>query len=307
MEASPAAPPRRGALSAVLALNKQMGQTSFDCIRQVRRIYGERRVGYAGTLDPMAQGLLPVCLGGATRLIDHFHRQTKTYRCTVRLGERSETLDTEGSVTPGGDARGLDADQVRAALRQFVGEISQIPPMHSAVRHEGEHLYDLARRGEHVERQPRTALIVSAELTGFRPGAVAEADLEVECGKGTFMRVLASDLGDALEVGGLLSWLERTRYGSLEITDAHTIEELRELDDPTTALLPTWVAVSFLPQVFLGPPAVALVRNGQAVFLPRVAAGLPQGETRAHSPSGDLVAVGEVTGFRFRPTKVMAG
>ena len=307
MEASPAAPPRRGAISAVLALNKQMGQTSFDCIRQVRRIYGERRVGHAGTLDPMAQGLLPICLGGATRLIDHFHRQTKTYCCTVRLGERSETLDTEGAVIPGGDAGGLDAEQVRAALRQFVGEISQIPPMHSAVRHEGEHLYDLARRGEQVERQPRTALIVSAELTGFRPGSVAEADLEVECGKGTFMRVLASDLGDALGVGGLLSWLERTRYGSLTIADAHTIEELTGLDDPTTALLPPWVAVSFLPQVFLGPPAVTLVRNGQAVFLPRVAAGLPQGETRAHSPSGDLVAVGEVTGFRFRPTKVMAG
>jgi tRNA pseudouridine55 synthase len=179
--------------------------------------------------------------------------------------------------------------------------------MHSAVRHEGEHLYDLARRGEQVERQPRTALIVSAELTDFRPGSVAEADLEVECGKGTFMRVLASDLGDALGVGGLLSWLERTRYGSLEIADAHTVEELAALDDPTTALLPPWVAVSFLPQVFLGPPAMALVRNGQAVFLPRVGAGLPQGETRAHSPSGDLVAIGEVTGFRFQPTKVMAG
>jgi tRNA pseudouridine55 synthase len=293
-------------LSAVLALNKQPGQTSFDCVRQVRRIYGERRVGHAGTLDPMAQGLLPLCLGGATRLIDYFHRQTKRYRCTVRLGERSDTLDTEGVVTPGADAGELDAARVDAALRQFVGQISQVPPMHSAVRYEGEHLYELARRGEKVERQPRLALIVSAELVGFRPGPVAEADLDVECGKGAFMRVLASDLGDALGVGGLLSWLERTRYGTLDIADAHTVEELREMEDPTAALLPPDVAISFLPHVFLGPPAVTLVRNGQAVFLPRVAEGLPQGEIRAHAATGELIAIGEVTGFRFRPTKVLA-
>jgi tRNA pseudouridine55 synthase len=293
-------------VSAVLALNKQPGQTSFDCVRQVRRIYGERRVGHAGTLDPMAQGLLPLCLGGATRLVDHFHRQTKRYRCTVRLGERSDTLDTEGVVSRGGDAGGLDAELVRTALSRFVGEISQVPPMHSAVRHEGEHLYDLARRGEEVERQPRTALVVSAELVDFRPGEVAEADVEVECGKGTFMRVLASDLGEALGVGGLLSWLERTHYGSLSLADAHTVAELQEMDDPTAALLPPEVAISFLPAVFLGPPAVTLVRNGQAVFLPRMEAGLPQGEVRAHAASGELVALGEVTGFRFRPTKVMS-
>jgi len=306
MAATSPAPPRRGVLSAVLALNKQPGQTSFDCVREVRRIYGERRVGHAGTLDPMAQGLLPLCLGGATRLIDHFHQQTKRYRCTVRLGERSDTLDTEGVVTAGGDAAGLDAARVADALRGFVGEISQVPPMHSAVRHGGEHLYELARRGEEVERQPRIALIVSAELVSFRPGRVAEADLDVECGKGAFMRVLASDLGDTLGAGGLLSWLERTRYGPLDLAEAHTVEELRELEDPTTALLPPEVAVSFLPAVFLGPPAVTLVRNGQAVFLPRVEGGLPQGEIRAHAATGELIAVGELTGFRFRPTKVLS-
>lgn len=306
MAVLPPAPPRRGVLSAVLALNKAPGQTSFECVRQVRRIYGERKVGHAGTLDPTARGLLPLCLGGATRLIDYFHRQTKSYRCTIRLGERSDTLDTEGVTTPGGDASGLDEARVRGALAAFVGEITQVPPMHSAVRHEGEHLYDLARRGEEVEREPRTALIVSAELVGFRPGRVAEADVEVECGKGAYMRVLAGDLGEALGVGGLLSWLERTRYGSLELAGAHTLEELRQLEDPTTALLPPHVAISFLPAVFLGPPAVTLVRNGQPVFLPRVEGGLPQGEVRAHAATGELIAVGEVTGFRFRPTKVMA-
>ena len=306
MAVSPPAPPRRGVLTAVLALNKRPGETSFDCVRQARRIYAERRVGHAGTLDPMAQGLLPICMGGATRLIDHFHRQTKRYRCTVRLGERSETLDAEGAISPGDDASHLDATRVGIALSQFVGEISQVPPMHSAVRHAGEHLYDLARRGEHVDREPRPAVIVSADLVALRPGPVAEADIEVECGKGAYMRVLAADLGEALGVGGFLSWLERTRYGSLDIAHSHTLEELREMDDPTTALLPAEVAVGFLPPVFLGPPAVALVRNGQAVFLPRMTSGVPQGETRAHAATGELIAVGEVTGFRFRPTKVLS-
>ena len=292
-------------LSAVLALNKQPGQTSFDCVRQVRRIYGERRVGHAGTLDPMARGLLPLCLGGATRLVDHFHRQTKRYSCTVRLGERSDTLDTEGVVTPGGDATGLDAERVRAALGQFVGEISQVPPMHSAVRHEGEHLYELARRGEEVERQPRIALIVSAELAELPARAPWPRRTSTSsAARGRSCACWPRDLGDALGVGGLLSWLERTRYGCLELADAHTVEELREMEDPTTALLPPEVAMSFLPAVFLGPPAVTLVRNGQPVFLPRVEGGLPQGEMRAHAATGELIAVGELTGFRFRPTKV---
>ena len=292
-------------LNAVLALNKQPGQTSFDCVREVRRIYSERRVGHAGTLDPTAQGLLPLCLGRATRLVDYFHLQSKRYLCMVRLGELSNTLDIEGTITPGGDASGIDESRVAEALTRFVGDISQVPPMHSAVRHEGEHLYQLARRGEEVERQARPAVIYSARLTGFRPGRVAQADLEVECGKGAFMRVLAADLGEALGVGGMLGWLERTRYGALDLAGAHTLDELRLLDDPTTALLSAEVAVAFLPRIDLAPPLVTQVRRGQPVFLPRPSQGLAQGEVRAHSADGELVALGEVTGNRFRPTKVL--
>ncbi len=301
------AAPRRRALNAVLAVNKRRGQTSFSCVQDVRRIFGERKVGHAGTLDPAAQGLLPVFLGSATRLVDHLHRQTKSYRCTVRLGERSDTLDSEGRITAGGDASRLDRSAVESALGGFVGEITQIPPMHSAVRHEGAHLYELARRGEEVERDPRPAVVVSATLEAFRPGEVAEADLEVECGKGTYMRVLAADLGESLGVGGYLSWLERTRYGSFDIADSHTIQELRQMEDPGAALLPPEVAVSDLPAVFLGPPAVTQVRRGQPVFLPKPVGGLPQGETRAHAASGELIAIGEVTGYRFQPIKVFSG
>ena len=238
MMAPPVTPPRRGVPSAVLALNKQPGQTSFDCVRQVRRIYGERRVGHAGTLDPMAQGLLPLCLGVAHPAGGPLPSPDQALPLHGQAGRALEHPGHRGGGHPRRGRGELDAATVAAALRQFVGEISQVPPMHSAVRHEGEHLYELARRGEEVERAPRLALIVSAELVGFRPGAVAEADLDVECGKGTFMRVLAGDLGDALGVGGLLSWLERTHYGSLDLADAHTIEELQRMDDPTLALLP---------------------------------------------------------------------
>jgi tRNA pseudouridine55 synthase len=303
---TPSAPAARRTISAALAVNKRVGETSFHCVQEVRRLFGERKVGHAGTLDPTAQGLLPIFIGSATRLIDHLHRQTKTYRCTVRLGERSDTLDSEGRVVPGGDAASLDAAAVEAALAGFVGEISQVPPMHSAVRHEGAHLYELARRGEEVPRDPRTALVVSARLSAFRPGPVAEADLEVECGKGTYMRVLAADLGEALGVGGYLRWLERSRYGAFDLAGAHTVEELRAMPDPRDALLPPELAVPDLPAVFLGPPAVLQVRRGQAVFLPRTGTGLAQGETRAHAASGELIALGEVTGMRFQPTKVLA-
>ena len=124
----------------MLPLNKPAGITSFDAIRQVRRILGERRVGHAGTLDPTATGLLPICVGRTTRFVDYFHAQPKTYHCVVRLGERSDTCDTEGVVVTGADAGGVEADRIRAELRRFIGEIDQIPPMHSAVRHEGRHL-----------------------------------------------------------------------------------------------------------------------------------------------------------------------
>jgi tRNA pseudouridine55 synthase len=290
----------------VLPLNKTSGITSFQAVREVRRILGERRVGHAGTLDPQASGLLPICVGQATRLVDYLHLQLKQYHCVVRLGERSDTHDLEGEVVRSGDASGIDALRVTAVLERFVGEIQQVPPMHSAVRSQGRHLYELARQGIEVERQPRTVLVKSADLVSFRPGEVAEAELQVVCGKGAYMRVLAADLGDALGTGGLLGWLERTAYGPLVLAEAITIEELAALPDPGAALRPPEVAVSALTRIDLAPQLATQVRRGQPVWLPRVTRGNAEGTTRAHGPGGELVAVGEVQGNLFRPTKVMS-
>ena len=309
--AAPGAGPRPGPAIArrggVLPLDKPAGITSFDAIRQVRRILGERRVGHAGTLDPTATGLLPICVGRSTRFVDYFHAQPKTYHCVVRLGERSDTGDTEGVIVAGADAGGVGADRIRAELTRFTGEVEQIPPMHSAVRHEGRHLYELARAGEEVVREPRRVTIYSAELVDFRPGAVAEAEIVVVSGKGAYMRVLAADLGDALGTGGLLGWLSRTSYGTLGLGSSITLERLAAMEDPWLALLPPEVAVVHLPLVNLGPAQVLQVRRGQSVWLPRSILPDVAGECRMHDATGELIGIGELNGGLLRPTKVLAG
>ena len=302
--------PRRGRPPArvhgVLALDKAAGMTSFDAVRQVRRILGERRVGHAGTLDPSATGLLPICVGQATRLVDWLHQQPKRYHCVVRLGERSDTMDLEGTVEKVAEATHVSEPAVRAALVRFEGDIEQVPPMHSAVRKDGRHLYELAREGLEVEREPRSVHIASIRVLAFRPGPVAEVELDVVSGKGAYMRVLASDLGDLLGTGGLLSWLERTAYGPMSLADAITLEQLEALDDPTSALLGPDVAVSFLPRVDLPPQLATQVRRGQSVWLARLPDPRPRGAVRAHGADGELICVGELTGTMLRPTKVLA-
>lgn len=290
----------------VLSINKSAGMTSFDVVRAVRRILDERRVGHAGTLDPTATGMLPVCVGQATRLVDHFHHQPKRYHCVVRLGERSDTLDTEGRISPGATAAEIREPAVREALQRFVGEVTQVPPMHSAVRTDGRHLYELARQGISVERAARPVVIHSAELITMREGRVAEVEIDVLCGKGTYMRVLAADLGEALGTGGMLAWLERTAYGSLDLSSAITLDELGDLDDPSSALLPAAVAVEYLPRVDLAPPLALQLRRGQSVWVPKLPEPRPQGACRAHGASGDLLALAELQGNLLRPTKVMA-
>ena len=290
----------------MLPLDKPVGITSFDAVREVRRILGERRVGHAGTLDPTASGLLPICVGRTTRFVDYFHAQPKTYHCVVRLGERSDTFDTEGVIVPGADASSVDPEQIRAELQRFTGEIEQVPPMHSAVRHEGRHLYEIARAGEEVHREPRRVTIHSAELVDFRPGTVAEAEIVVVSGKGAYMRVLAADLGDALGTGGLLGWLSRTSYGSLRLDSSVSLSALAAMEDPWLALLPPEVAVAHLPSVSLGPAQVQQVRRGQQVWLPRTTLPGISGECRIHDASGELVGIGDLNGGLLRPTKVLA-
>ena len=297
-------------LTGLLNLAKPEGITSFMAIKMARRALGERHVGHAGTLDPAATGVLPLCVGRATRLVEYILRQPKTYHARLRLGEVSNTGDLEGEVRRSESAAHLTEADVAAALEQFVGIVQQVPPMHSAVRHQGRHLYELARQGVTVERKSRPAEIRRITLRSFITGEVAEAEVEVVCGRGTYLRVLATDLGERLQVGGVLAWLERTEYGPFKIADAVKLEELMESSNPRSYLLPAELAVEMVPRIDLLPAGALAVQRGQSVWIQR-APDLgaeqpgPTQEVRAHGPDGRLVALGEVTGLRFRPTKVL--
>lgn len=297
-------------VTGLLNLAKPEGITSFAAIKLARRALGERHVGHAGTLDPSASGVLPLCVGRATRLVEYILRQPKTYHARLRLGQVSDTGDLEGELRPMLSAAQLTEREVSAALAQFVGIVQQVPPMHSAVRHQGRHLYELARQGVTVERKSRPAEIRAITLRSFSPGVVAEAEVEVVCGRGTYLRVLATDLGERLGVGGVLAWLERTEYGPFKLADAVTLAALMESPDPRSFLLPPELALETVPRVELLPSGALAVQRGQSVWVQRAPEGGPNSvgqtqEVRAHGPDGRLVALGEVTGLRFRPTKVL--
>ena len=206
----------------ILNLNKPLGPTSHDVVHRVRTLTGVRRVGHAGTLDPLATGVLLVCVGKATRVAEYLLSSTKVYAARVRLGISTTTFDAEGDVVSESPVE-VTRDQVEAALVQFRGEILQVPPMYSALKRRGVPLYRLARQGIEVAREPRPVEIVRLELTAWEPPDVL---LEVTCSSGTYVRVLAYDLGQALGCGAHLAALSRQASGSFHLEDAITLDEL---------------------------------------------------------------------------------
>jgi tRNA pseudouridine55 synthase len=212
-------------LDGILNINKPQGKTSYSIVALVKRLSGEKRVGHAGTLDPAATGVLPVCLGRGTRVIEFLVDTTKIYRAEIEFGIATDTYDSSGKITRQGDPSGITKHQLESALDSFRGTIQQTPPMYSAVKHNGQPLYKLARAGIRVERRSRTAVIHRLELTSWQPPT---ATLEIECSKGTYIRSLAHDLGQALGCGAHLKSLIRTRCGLFDIKDAISVSQLEE-------------------------------------------------------------------------------
>jgi tRNA pseudouridine55 synthase len=204
--------------SGFLVVDKPSGVTSFSMVSLVRKLTGVRRVGHAGTLDPLASGVLPVAVGQATRLIEYLDDEGKAYAAQVRLGESTATYDAEGAITARSDASGVTRGALESVLRQFVGAIEQRPPLYSAIKVAGKPLYRYARAGEAVAVATRTVRIDSIDLLRFGQGI---AELSVHCGKGTYIRSLAHDLGERLGCGAHLAGLVRTRSGGFAIEDAH--------------------------------------------------------------------------------------
>jgi len=300
-------------ISGIFNIDKPAGWTSFQVVSLVRRLSGVRRVGHAGTLDPSATGVLVVCLGQATRLIEYMMAATKVYRAEVRLGITTDTLDATGKPVSQADPSNIGRQQVEEALTAFVGKIDQVPPMFSALKHNGEPLYRYARAQRQVERQARRVTIHRLQLLAFQPPL---ATIEVECGKGTYIRALAHDLGQQLGCGAHLAALARLQVGPFALDDACSLPELeaafqedrwQSLLHPADAALPSW------PAVTLSEAQERAVRFGQCLAAdsldPSPAQAVENGQLcRAYSPRGQLVAIlcYDADALLWRPTKVFA-
>ncbi len=319
-------------LDGVLNVLKPPGMTSHDVVDAVRRLAGLRRVGHTGTLDPGAAGVLVLCLGRATRLSEFLMDVDKEYRVELRLGVRTSTGDAYGEVLPppaGGPwARGAgqgcrDGDPgaphagrtggraaVEAVLRRFTGEILQVPPMVSAIHHEGTRLYELARRGEVVDVQPRPIVVHRIEIVTHDPGWTRLL-LHVTCGKGAYIRKLCADIGDALGCGGYAHFMVRLRTGTFDVEGARTLEELDALA-AEGALEGTLIsmddAVGHLPAVDLSDQSVSDVLHGHPVPVWKAGRALEDhAPVRLRSRRGALVALARVEQGLLRPFKVLAG
>lgn len=279
-------------MDGILNINKPPGKTSFGVVAMVKRLSGERRVGHAGTLDPDATGVLPVCLGRATRIVEFLVDTTKTYRAEIEMGTATDTYDGSGQITGRGDPSKIDRAEVESALGAFRGSIRQTPPMYSAVKHQGKPLYELARAGIEVERKSRTVEIHRLELVDWKSPV---ATVEVECGKGTYIRSLAHDLGQSLGCGAHLKSLVRTRCGLFDIKDAVTMPRLEEAFRHgywEYFVHPIDSVLQDLSAVVVDDAAEEAIRNGRPVALEKVINGSSrQKYCRAYAVDGRFLGI----------------
>lgn len=254
-------------MCGVVNIHKPAGMTSHDVVGQVRRLAHQKRVGHAGTLDPDATGVLLVCLGAATRLSDYLADEGKEYRATLILGATTTTEDASGDVLAETDASPVTQSDLQDILPRFVGTILQTPPMVSAVHHQGQRLYALAWQGIVVEREARPVQIDSITLLDFMPGSRASATLDIACGKGTYIRTLCADIGDALGVGGHMAALQRTRAGRFTLADAVPLDRLTPDTLPNYLVSPA-NALNSLPAYVIEGSAREDILHGRTLSYP---------------------------------------
>lgn len=295
-------------MDALLNLYKPAGMTSREAVDAVRRLLGVRKAGHTGTLDPGAEGVLLICLGKATRLNEFLQWLPKTYRATMVLGMQTSTQDAEGEVIVSTDASAITREMVEAVLPRFTGDIEQIPPMHSAVHHEGRRLYDLAREGKVVEREARKVFVHRLQLLRFSPGEHPEAHIEVECSTGTYIRTLCADIGDALGVGGYMKSLVRTAIGPFLAEDAVTLQQL-ETANASDYLISMARAVEHILPVWKPHPRILrLFRLGRFVKpKPFPPVPIPEGKPpyiAVLDTAGELFAIATVRRDGVWPDKV---
>jgi len=289
---------RRGRpVDGILVLDKPRGLSSNQALQAAKRLYFAAKAGHTGSLDPLATGVLPLCFGEATKFSQYLLDADKAYESTFVLGTATASGDAEGEVLQRRDASNLSEADVVTALEAFRGEIEQVPSMFSAIKQDGQPLYKLARKGLEVERKSRRVVVKQLELREFRGGDAPEADIYLECSKGTYVRSIAEDLGHALGCGAHVSALRRTRAGPFSLEDSVTLatlealkenEELAQMDE---LLLPADTAVLTLPLVKLSESGGFYMRQGQPLLVPNAPC---DGMVRIALESGEFLGVGEI-------------
>lgn len=280
--------------NGILIVNKHAGVTSHDIVGKVRRLFGTRRVGHTGTLDPMAEGVLVVLIGRAAKAAEYLVADSKVYRATLRLGLTTDTEDSTGEVLSMSN-RLPSTGEVLAVCKSFVGEISQVPPMYSALKVNGQKLCDLARRGVEVERQARRVTVHS--LLCEPTDTASEYSLDVHCSSGTYIRTLCADIGKALGCGGVMATLQRRETGSFTLEESYTVTDLENMTETERigCLIPTERLFDSLPAVCLPPFFEKLSRSGCEIYQKKIRTSYESGtRVRLCSASDAFYALGEV-------------
>ncbi len=280
-------------VQGIVLLDKPVGLSSNEALQAVKRLFNARKAGHTGSLDKLASGLLPICLGEATKVSSFLLNADKHYRATFKLGVKTTTGDAEGEVVETRSPEGVNSERASRVLSGFIGEIEQIPPMHSAIKYKGKPLYKLAHQGIEVERQPRRVTVYALDLLGFDGD---ELKVDVRCSKGTYIRTLAEDVGEVLGCGAHVSELRRIGAGPYEEGKIWTLDELRGMSEEgeevlDTALLATESAVEHWPNVKLTDDVAYYVRQGQPVMVPHAPT---RGWVRLSAASHGFLGVGEV-------------
>ena len=274
-------------MNGIVIVDKPQGTTSQDVTARLRRVFNTRRIGHGGTLDPMATGVLPVFVGRATRGVEFFEHAEKVYETVLRPGLTTDTEDITGTVLTEQDAF-VTGEMLDEVLPKFRGEIMQVPPMYSALKVNGQKLYDLARRGKEVERQPRPITIHELTLLGMDAEGI---HLRVRCSKGTYIRTLCKDIGEALGCGGCMAALRRVEAGEYTQTEAVPLQVLLETENPEQYLRPVDSMFRNYPQVSLSPKQETRCRNGNSFSVQ-----MEDGTYRAYGQNGDFLMLAKVEG-----------
>lgn len=283
-------------VDGILNVLKPPGMTSHDVIGYLRRVLQTKKIGHTGTLDPDAAGVLPVFIGSATRLLEYSGEETKSYRVELRFGIKTDTADDSGNAIETSTVYRPSSKELETVLSKFTGSLMQIPPMYSAVRHDGKKLYQLARAGLTIEREPRPIAIYKLDIVYQEDDYLV---LDLECSKGTFIRTLCEDIAAALGMCGTVSFLLRTRSGKFTVSEAKTLEEIAE--SPIEHILPVEFAVEHFPELKLTDKQALRISQGVVTSI----SGVTEGKYRLKTLAGSFIGIGTANNGMVKADKVI--